>query len=205
MPTTIAKPATSKRSVRVGPADQGRPMTLAAFDRADGREGWCYELAKGVIEVTNVPNPIHLAQVAAVRNQFIVYQELNPDVVHTVAGSNECKILLQEDQSERHPDVSVYLTPPPAVKDVWSVWVPAIVVEVVSDRSGPRDYQDKPPEYLKFGVAEYWIVDAAKRRMTALARWRGRWRPKVVKAGQSYGTPLLPKFSLDLKRVFGTK
>jgi Uma2 family endonuclease len=202
MSTAVKRPS---RIVRVGPEDDGRPMSLEDFDRAIGREGWCYELAKGVVEVTNVPKPDHLAQVVGIRNQLVLYQENNSDVVYTVAGSNECKILIGEDQSERHPDLSVYLTPPPEVKDVWSVWIPAIVVEVLSERSGKRDYEEKPAEYLSFGVSEYWIVDSAKRRMTALERWRGQWRPKVVRADQKYTTRLLPKFSLDLKRVFAPK
>jgi Uma2 family endonuclease len=205
MPTLTKRRPARNRRILVGLEDNGRRMSLADFDRADAREGWSYELAKGVVEVTNVPSPDHLAQVQDVRDQLVVYRLASRDVIHTVAGSNECKILLQDEQSERHPDVSVYLTPPPDVKDVWSVWVPAIVVEVVSERSGPRDYEEKPPEYLKFGVTEYWIVDAARRRMTALTRWRGGWRTKVVKPGQKYVTPLLPKFALDLKRVIGTK
>jgi Uma2 family endonuclease len=56
---------------------------------------------------------------------------------------------------------------------VWSVWIPEIVVEVVSPSSAKRDYHDKPSEYLSFGIDEYWIVDPAKQRMTVNRRWRG--------------------------------
>jgi Uma2 family endonuclease len=65
-----------------------------------------------------------------------------------------------------------------------------------------RDYEEKPAEYLAFGVREYWIIDGQTRRMTANTRWRGQWKPRVLKPSQKCKTPLLPGFSLDLKRVF---
>ena len=35
-----------------------------------------------------------------------------------------------------------------------------------------------------------------------MARYRGQWRPKVLKPTQKYTINLLPGFTLDLKRVF---
>lgn len=197
--------ASRRKVVRVGPEDHGRRMSLDDFDRAIPREGYLYELAKGVVEVSDIPGLEHLAVMQEIRNQLIRYQLSHRDVVHTIASGSDCKVLLHEDQSERHPDISVYLDAPPEVKDVWSVWVPAIVIEVVSERSTKRDYEDKPPEYLSFGVKEYWIVDNTKRQMTVLQRWRGKWRPIVVKVDRKYTTLLLPKFSLNLKKVFRAK
>lgn len=45
-----------------------------------------------------------------------------------------------------------------------------LVVEVVSEdeESRRRDYQAKPPEYARAGIAEYWIVDPQQRRITVL-------------------------------------
>jgi Uma2 family endonuclease len=140
-----------------------------------------------------------------IRDQLIGYQLAHPDVIHTVASGADCKVLLHEDQSERHPDISAYLDSPPDLKDVWSVWVPAIVVEVISECSVKRDYEEKPPEYLDFGISEYWIADGIKRQMTVLERWRGKWRPTVMKGDQKFTTRLLPKFSLNLKKVFRSK
>jgi Uma2 family endonuclease len=193
--------ALAKRTV-IGPPDEGRKMTLEQFDSARGQEGYLYELNKGVIEVTDVPHPRHFALLQEVRDQLVAYRLTHPDAVHSVMGSNESKILLATDQSERHPDISVYLSPPPNVEDVWSLWIPAIVVEVVSKSSAKRDYQDKPSEYLSFGIDEYWIVDGSKNQMTALTRWRGQWQEKILKPAQKHATRHLPGFSLDLKRVF---
>jgi len=45
--------------LRVGPADHGRRLTLADFLDAEEVPGYRYELAKGVIEVSEVPNDPH--------------------------------------------------------------------------------------------------------------------------------------------------
>jgi len=177
-------------------------MSLDEFDRADGREGFLYELNKGVIQVTDVPQPRHLAQVQELRRQLSRYQDAHPNAVHTIAGSHEAKLLVGPTSSERHPDLSVYLSAPPDGPDVWSVWIPAVVIEVVSPSSARRDYDETPRDYLDFGVDEYWIIDAAKQHMTALTRWRGLWKKQVVRPSKKYATRFLPRFSLDLKRVF---
>ena len=44
---------------RIGPADQGRRMTLDEFRDAEEEPGYRYELARGVVEVTQVPNDPH--------------------------------------------------------------------------------------------------------------------------------------------------
>ena len=192
---------TLRKPIRIGPGDHGRRMSLDRFDRATGQEGHLYELNKGVIEVVDVPDPTHGKQVQALRNQFARYQDAHPGAIDFVGGSGEAKILLSSDQSERHPDLSVYLRAQPQGKNVWAAWVPEIVIEVVSPRSVKRDYEDKPAEYLDFGVREYWIVDPMKQQMTAMVRHAGRWETRVVKPPQKYSTYLLPGFTLNLKRV----
>jgi Uma2 family endonuclease len=191
-----------RKQIRVGPHDNGKPMSLADFDKSVVQEGYLYELGKGRIEVVDVPNPSHWAQLQQVRNQLILYQAANPEKVDSVTGSNDSKILLESDQSERHPDISVYLTAPPDTKDIWSTWIPAIVVEIVSKTSIERDYHEKPDEYLAFGIDEYWIVDSFKQQMTVHTRWRGRWKTRIVKPSQKYSPLCLPGFTLELKRVF---
>jgi hypothetical protein len=193
-----------RKQVRVGPADNGRRMSLDRFDRAIAQEGYLYELNKGIIEVSDVPEPKHALQVQEFRDTLVAYRLAHPNLVTLVAGSKEAKILLDKSQTERHPDVSVYVSPVPDTPDVWSLWVPAIVVEVVSKSSTDRDYKEKPDEYLQFGVAEYWIIDAFKRQMTVLVRWGGQWKKRIVRPPQKYETRQLPGFALDLKRVLSS-
>ena len=46
-------------AIRIGPADHGRRMSLEEFREAEEEEGYRYELARGVLEVTLVPNDPH--------------------------------------------------------------------------------------------------------------------------------------------------
>jgi Uma2 family endonuclease len=189
--------------VRIGPADAGRRMSLAEFDLAEGQGGYLYELGRGEIVVMNVPNPAHLAQQQAIRDQLVLFKAARPGRIHTVAEGGGCKILITESESERHPDLAVYVTPPPAGgSEVWGLWVPSLVVEVVSAGSERRDYEEKRDEYFRFGVAEYWIVDHAKRELTFLRRFRGRWTEGTVRPPEPARTPHLPGFALDLSAVF---
>ncbi len=190
----------SRTTTIIGPNDHGRPMTLDEFDLAEGVEGRLYELGRGVIVVTDVPGPSHFAQAEAMRRQLYRYDAAHPEVIHGIGAGSDAKILVDEDQSERHPDLLIYKTPPPDA-DVWSTWIPEIVIEIVSPSSTRRDYDEKPGEYLAFGVSEYWIVDAAKQQVTVLRRSRGQWARSVVKPGQTYQTRLLPDFTLDVAAV----
>jgi Uma2 family endonuclease len=187
----------------IGPQDHGRHMSLAEFDNIPGREGFLYELRHGVIQVLEFPDRNHLKLLAALRDQLIAYQLSNSTYVYAVGDSANTKVLIDAEQSERHPDISVYTSPMPDVDEIWSIWVPAIAVEVVSESSIKRDYEEKPGEYLAFGISEYWIVDGAKKLMTVLTRFRGGWKEKTYKPSQKYTTRHLPGFSLDLKRVLG--
>jgi len=194
--------APRRKPKTIGPDDDGRRMTLAEFDVVDGQEGYLYELNKGIVEVTNIPHRRHFVQQSALLQQLILYQSENPHIVHAVGTPDSTKVLIEAEQSERHPDVAVYTTPMPDVDEIWSIWVPTIAVEVVSENSAKRDYEDKPAEYLAFGISEYWIVDEFKKQMTVLSRFRGIWKDKIIKPSQKYTTRHLPGFSLDLKRVF---
>ncbi len=51
--------ATVAAPVRIGPADHGRSMTLDEFLEAEVEEGFRYELARGALEVTQVPGEDH--------------------------------------------------------------------------------------------------------------------------------------------------
>ena len=46
-------------AIRIGPADHGRRMSLEEFREAEEEEGYRYELARGVLEVTYVPSDPH--------------------------------------------------------------------------------------------------------------------------------------------------
>src|SRR5438876_4366653 len=97
-----------RAATKVGPADHGRKMSLAEFDKAEVQEGYLYELGRGVIVVSDVPNPRHLAQVLAIRRQLARYDLDHPGRIDNIAAGSECKLLLWDLESERHPDITVY-------------------------------------------------------------------------------------------------
>jgi Uma2 family endonuclease len=183
----------------IGPSDNGRRMSLDEFETAEGVEGHLYELSRGEVVVTDVPNPLHGDIVFALRQQLGGYAVQRPDVAHRVFGGAECKLLIEPTQSERHPDLALYKTARPADdSSVWSIWVPELVVEVVSPGSEHRDYVEKAEDYLHFGVREYWIIDAARRTITTHRRVSGSWQKRELKKPDRYTTYLLPGFELDV-------
>jgi Uma2 family endonuclease len=193
----------SKVVTKIGPSDDGRRMTLDEFEPAEGQEGYLYELGRGVIVVTDVPKRRHMVQVFAIRCQFHEYHAAHPGRIDTIASGSECKILLADLQSERHPDLAIYKTPPPEGEDdFWDHWVPEIVIEVVSPSSRHRDYVEKREEYFAFGVHEYWIFDADQQEVLVLRRSRGRWAERVVRPPDVYRTRVLPGFELACGPVF---
>lgn len=200
MPTTTRK--RPKKQLRIGPADAGRRMSLDDFDQSIGQDGYIYELAQGVVEVSEIPGLTHGKIVQSIRKELDRYDDEFPGVIYYMGGGQEAKLLIEAVESERHPDWTVYLRPePPGLEQPWSVWIPEIVIEVVSANSSKRDYDEKPAEYLALGVHELWLIDPVKKVAVIKTRWRGIWKDKTLKPGQSYQTHLLPGFKLDVRKV----
>lgn len=205
MPQTAARRTSRKtpaRAIVVGPEHDGQRMSLAEFDTAEGKPGYLYELSRGTITVTNVPDWPHQFQVHAAHQQFSAHLLRHPEQIALISEGSGCKVLLSTLQSERHPDLSIYTDFPPAGAQVWATWIAAIVLEIVSKGSEQRDYVEKREEYLQFGVREYWILDAAKGEMLVLRRQGGAWTEHVLRPPQLYRTPLLPGLKFSCGRVF---
>ena len=191
-----------KSVIKVGPTDHGRRMSLADFEHAEVVEEHLYELNRGVIEASDVPHRRHAAQIQAIRIEVIPFMIVNPTTINLFAAGNECQLLIESVESERHPDLTMYLKAAPNVSNYWRVWIPEIVIEVVSKSSEHRDYVEKREEYKKLGVTEYWIVDSFKRQMLALTRSTGDWSEQIVRPPALYSTPLLPGFEFSVEKVF---
>jgi hypothetical protein len=194
----------SKTAIKIGPADNGRRMSLEDFEQAEEQGGYLYELSRGIITVSDVPNRLHLFLVAGMRNVLQTYMAIQAGRIQIIAAGHECKLLVGDFGSERHPDLALYLTPAPEIDDetLWNVWIPEIVIEVVSPNSRKRDYDEKPEEYLRIGVKEYWIVDADKQVMVVMRRSRGRWALTTVEPPAIYRTRLLPGLEFSIEAVF---
>lgn len=192
----------TRAAVIITPRDHGRRMSLDDFEFAEVEHGIPCELGRGTVVVVDVPNFRHMVQLNAVKSRFSAYEGQHPGRIAFLLTGSECKVLIPELESERHPDLSVYRTPPPSSVTDWATWVPEIVIEVVSPGSRHRDYEEKPEEYLRFGVREYWIIDMDRGEMLVHIRAGGRWRPHIVRPPQTYAPATLPGFAFDLAAVF---
>lgn len=188
---------------RIGPADHGQPLSFSAFLSAEFEDGWLYELARGVVDVTEVPGIPHGRVVNRISFLFLQYEYQHPGVIDYQASGSGCRIRVPGMQSDRHPDYAVYLTPPPTGKQPWTRWVPDLVIEVVSAGGERRDYIEKREEYLRIGVREYWILDAAKPEFLVLRRVGDVWNESVIPPGSIYQTPLLPGLEVHPLDLFG--
>src|SRR5262245_37887981 len=193
-----------KTKLKIGPHDHGRQMSLKLFEPAAVEEGYLYELSRGYIVVSEVPNYSHAMRLTAVRNQIVVHQASHPQQIHAILGTMDCKLLIWDLQSERHPDLAIYLSAPlrKRGRKVWTGWIPEIVVEIVSEWSSDRDYTLKREEYWALGVKEYWIVDVNLGQVLILQRGRTKWTEKTLGRDDVYETKLLPGFCLECRPIF---
>ena len=154
--------------------------------------------------MTEVPGPNHGRTVWRLANMFAFYERDHSGLVKYRAGGGECRIRISALHSDRHPDLAVYLEPQPGVtKRVWQHWVPAIVVEIVSEGGEERDYKEKAEEYLAFGVTEYWILDPSDRTFHVHQRVNDAWVVTIFGDDATYQTPLLPGLDVHTGELLG--
>ena len=195
---------TATRKIKIGPQHHGRKMSLKAFEFAKTEDGYHYELSRGFIIVSEVANFYHACVVALIRDILGAYRLAHPDDIKLILNSMETKLVILEWESERHPDIAVYLTRPKGPKDrtMWRTWVPELVMEVISASSDHRDYVEKREEYWTLGVKEYWIVDAKRELVVVLRRGKSDWIEKRLGPAGVCETKLLPGFKLPCKDIF---
>jgi len=59
-----------KTALKLTPRDHGRRMTLAEFEHAEAQEGCAYELGRGSIAMTGIPNPRYFLIIDAIQSQM---------------------------------------------------------------------------------------------------------------------------------------
>lgn len=188
-------------AIRISPADHGRLMTLDEFREAEEEEGYRYELARGVLEVTEVPNEPHGLVVCELYESIGIYRRANPGRIFRYGGGSEYRLWLPGMISGRNPDIAVSLLE--TVLDPRGRRPPSLVMEVVSP--GPeartRDYITKRQEYLAFGLLEYRIIDPEVVRITILIRDGDAWIERAFHAGQVAEGLVLPGFRVDVAEL----
>ena len=79
--------------MQLGPADRGRRLTLAEFQEADWRPGYLYELARGVVVVTNVPKGRHPKIVDNAHEAISTYRRANPGLIYWAGRGSDVRYL----------------------------------------------------------------------------------------------------------------
>ena len=70
--------------IRIGPADHGRRLTLDEFREAEEEPGYRYELARGVLEVTEVRRRPHGQIVDNLHESVSRYRRRHPGLIRRV-------------------------------------------------------------------------------------------------------------------------
>ena len=107
-------------ATRIGPADHGRKMSLEEFREAEEEEGYCYELARGVLEVTYVPGEPHgVDRLDAPPLDLGVRHASIPAEIFRAGGASEFRLWLPAMISGRNPDIAVVLHKTPKDPRGW--------------------------------------------------------------------------------------
>jgi len=192
--------------VRIGPDDHGRRMTLEQFREAEEEEGYRYELARGVLEVAEVPNDPHWQILDNLHEAFSMHRRQHPGVILRIGHGSECRVWILETVSGRNPDLAIVLHGTP--NDVRGRRPPSLVVEIVSRgrEAHERDYVARREEYLSSGLREYWIVDPYQRQVSVLVRQGegeiATWAEHRFRGDQPIVSALLAGFAIRVAELW---
>lgn len=185
--------------MQIGPTDRGRRLTLAEFQDAEWQPGYLYELARGVVVVTRIPNGRHWQIVHNTHELFSIYLRDHPGLIRRIGHGSDARYISPAFQSDRHPDIAILFRQAPTGHE--GTPLPVLGVEVVSrgKRARRRDYEEKREEYLAIGLREYWIVDPEERRVTVLVRREAEgilsWEERAFGGDDAIAGELLPGFA----------
>jgi Uma2 family endonuclease len=182
--------------IRIGPADHGRRMTLEEFREAEEVPGYLYELARGVLEVSEVPADDHGQILDNIHLAIDAYRLQHRGRILRLAHGSDVRLIIPELESDRHPDLAIIFRGAPLSPR--GRQIPEWVCEIVSPgaRARRRDYEEKSEEYLELRIQEYWIVDPRDRTVTVRVRDEGpdgpAWSERVFAGDEVIVSVLLP-------------
>lgn len=199
MSTAPAKPA-KVGQLRLGPRSAGLLLTPAEFDRATGVRGWRYELIHGVLIVSPTPSRKERTPNDYLGHCLWAYREQHPQGAALDMTVPEEQIETRQGQDRRRMDRAIWAG---LGRDPEEGEVPTIAVEFVSAGkiNQERDYVAKRAEFREIGVREYWVIDRFRRTLTVYNFDGEKDEERLIPEGQTFESPLLPGFVLDLKKL----
>nr|MCR4787071.1 Uma2 family endonuclease [Lachnospiraceae bacterium] len=137
-------------------------LTVDVFRELD--EDRNCELLDGYLIFNNAPNLRHqeiVQYIGGVIDQYIKDHHDNCRMFNVGVNVR----LGERDDTVLIPDIAVVCEPD--ILDEYGInGAPDWVIEVVSDSSRKRDYNDKMHKYMLSGVKEYWIIDPDRSMVT---------------------------------------
>lgn len=156
-------------------------------------DGNKYELVRGELFVTPAPSVKHESIKARLTRILVPYVE-----AHSLGLVYHPRAVIRFQGSEVEPDLIVRQQPDDP--DWAKAPIPILVVEILSDSTRRRDWNQKKQLYLDVGIDEYWIVDPDARTITVIRRGAAAAvaSEQVTWAPTGTGSPLV----VELKHVF---
>lgn len=92
---------------------------------------------------------------------------------------------------------------PSKIDEPGCVGAPDIVVEILSPANHKKELKYKYQVYEDAGVREYWVVDPAEKMLQVYLLTDGNFMAsRPLFEDDTFTSPTLPGFSLDLSRLF---
>lgn len=143
-------------------------------------DGKRYELIYGDLYVTPSPSPKHQRVSRRLLHQLEAY--FHDRSIGEVFYAPIDLILTNQDVFV--PDL-VVVSEPQQITKRGIEGPPILVVEILSPSTRKQDRGPKARRYAEFGVAHYWIVDPAEKRVECHRLAEGAYRPLVDARGET--------------------
>ncbi len=190
--------------VRLGPANHGQRLTYEEFLTGAFQEGHQYELVRGKLYVSALPNPPQGILERWIDRKLQRCSDSRPEIINYVHPKARVFLPERDVVTAPEPDLSAFHDFPIdlSLREVrWEDVSPFLVVEVVSLDDPNKDLVRNVRLYRQVpSIREYWIfdnrADADRPTLQVHRRVGRRWRVLELAFGETYTTRLLPGFSL---------
>lgn len=196
--------APRRRKRQLGPADEGRELTLIEFEASDFEPGFRYDLVDGRLEVNPEPNLSHDRPLVALQRLLEEYLAQHPGTFDYVSPRSRVFPGRRRRRGSVGPDLALFTGLQEDPDQEWRDLAPSLVVEALSRGREKKDLVRNRRVYLQVpSIQEYWIVDPRRGRkhwtLRVLVRESdGEWSEQLVPRGGRYETPLFPGLVVDL-------
>lgn len=179
-----------------------RLLTFEEYLAYDDGTGTRYELVDGVLVPMNPPRAMHIK---IARLLYAAFTQAIADRPWVVSWDYGVRTNIKH---ARLPDLTVLTADQEADliasgSEAVLEEAPILAVEIVSPSTSSEDYRQKRSEYAVRGVAEYWIVDPIKQRVTVLTLVEGLYEEQMFEGEQRITSEQLPQFNLSANQVLG--